>query len=68
MGLFEPAHICENYKTRHSYTLPKEDQKKKKCESRVIYPFNSADISIFSTEISKFCYIKKNRYRLNFDR
>ena len=27
----------------------------------------SADISIFSPEISKFCYIKKYRYRLHFD-
>ena len=27
----------------------------------------SADISIFSLEISKFCYIKKYRYRLHFD-
>ena len=26
----------------------------------------SADISIVSAEISKFCYIKKNRYRLHF--
>ena len=27
---------------------------------------NSADISIFSPEIGKFCYIKKYRYRLRF--
>ena len=26
----------------------------------------SADISIFSSEISKFCYIRKYRYRLHF--
>ena len=28
---------------------------------------SSSDISIFSLEISKFCYIKKYRYRLHFD-
>ena len=27
----------------------------------------SADISIFSPEISKFCYVKKSTYRLDFD-
>ena len=30
------------------------------------HPLSSADISIFSPEISKFCYIKKYRYRLHF--
>ena len=29
-------------------------------------PLNFADISIFSPEISKFCYIKKYGYRLHF--
>ena len=33
----------------------------------VAHPVNSADISIFSPEISKFCYIKKYKYRLRFD-
>ena len=28
---------------------------------------SSADISIFSPKISKFCYIKKSTYRLDFD-
>ena len=31
----------------------------KKYMNHVTNPLNSADISIFSTEISKFCYIKK---------
>ena len=35
--------------------------------NHVTHPFASADISIFSPEISKFCYIKKYRYRLHFD-
>ena len=30
-------------------------------------PVNSADTSIFSPEISKFCYIKKNKHKLHFD-
>ena len=28
---------------------------------------SSADINIFSPEISKFCYMKKYRYRLHID-
>ena len=44
-----------------SYALPKEDPK-----NDVTHALSSADISIFSPEISKFCYIKKYRYRLNF--
>ena len=35
--------------------------------NHVTHPLTSADISIFSQEISKFCYIKKYRYRLHFD-
>ena len=34
--------------------------------NQVTHPLASADISIFSPEISKFCYIKKYRYRLHF--
>ena len=28
------------------------------------HPLSSADISVFSPKISKFCFIKKYRYRL----
>ena len=35
--------------------------------SHVTHSLSSAEISIFSTEISKFCYIKKYSYRLQFD-
>ena len=35
--------------------------------NHVTHPLSSADISIFSPDISKFCYIKKYRYRLHFD-
>ena len=31
------------------------------------HPLSSADISIFSPEITKFSFIKKYRYRLHFD-
>ena len=39
----------------------------KKCINHLTHPLNSANISIFSPEISKFCYIKKCTYRLDFD-
>ena len=48
-----------------SYTLPKEDPKKNM--NHVTNPLISADINIFSPEISKFCFIKKYMYRLHFD-
>ena len=42
-------------------------KKNQKNMNHVTHPFSSADISIFSPEISKFCYIKKCKYRLHFD-
>ena len=35
--------------------------------NHVTHSLISAEISIFSPEINKFCYIKKYRYRLYFD-
>ena len=35
--------------------------------NHVTHPLSSADISNFSMEISKLCYIKKYMYRLHFD-
>ena len=35
--------------------------------NHVELPFNSADISVFLPEDRKLCYIKKYRYRLDFD-
>ena len=46
-----------------SYTLPKEDPKNM---NHLTHPSSSVYISIFSLEISKFCYIKKYGYRLHF--
>ena len=48
-----------------SYILPKEGQKKKKKLRGT--PLEFFWNQPFSTEISKFCYIKKYRYRLQFD-
>ena len=80
MGLFGAAHgwkgqkgsplskICHtsyNAEIWHSYTLLKEDPKK--YMNHVTHPLSYADISIFLPEISKFCYIRKYKYRLHFD-
>ena len=42
-------------------------RRSKKYMNHVTHPLSSADISIFSPEISKFCYIKKCRYRFHFN-
>ena len=41
-------------------------KKTKKYLNHVTHSLSWADISIFSSEISKFCYIRKYRYRLHF--
>ena len=56
-----------NDETWHSYTLPKKEDPKNIPMNYLTHPLSSADITIFSPEISKFCYIKKYRYRLYFD-
>ena len=58
------SYISYNDETLYSYTLTIEDPEI--CESRVTYPFSSGGISVFLPEISKFCCIKKCRYRLHF--
>ena len=81
MGFFGAAHGIEGGgkkaplpKIRHTYsTMMKRGtvipylQKIQKYMSQVTNSLSSAGISIFSLEISKFCYIKKYRYRLHFD-
>ena len=42
-------------------------KKIQKYINHVTHPLSSADISSFSLEIRKFCYIKKYMYRLHFD-
>ena len=63
--LWNLSHISYNDQTWHSYTLPKVDPKNNM--NHVTHSLISAEISIFSPEINKFCYIKKYRYRLYFD-
>ena len=59
--------ICHTYLTmmKPGTVIPYLKKIQKIYESRDI-PLNFADISIFSPETSKFCYIKKYRYRLQF--
>ena len=42
-------------------------RRSKKYMNHMTHHLSSADMSIFSPEISKFCYIKKYRYKLYFD-
>ena len=42
-------------------------RRSEKHMNHLTHPLSSADISIFSPEINKFCYVKKYRYRLYFD-
>ena len=60
--------ICHTHPTmmKLGTVIPYLKKIQKIYESRDT-PLSSADISIFSPEISKFCYIKKYRYRLDFD-
>ena len=60
-----PSLKCLTYPTMMTLgtvTLTKKDQKI--YINHVTCHLNSADISIFSLKISKFCYTKKYRYRL----
>ena len=66
-----PIHkICHTYPKMVKlcgYTLAKEIFiLAKKYVNHVTHSMDSADISIFSSEILKFCYIKKCRNRLHF--
>ena len=61
--------FCHRYPTmmKLGTVIPYLKKRFKKYMNHVIQPLSSAEISIFSPEISKFCYIKKYRYRLHFD-
>ena len=68
-GPFSPLpKICHTYPTmmKLGTVIPYLKKVQKIYKSRE-HPLISADISIFSPEISKFYYIKKYRYRLGFD-
>ena len=57
--------ICHTYPTMMklggNYTLPKEETKNYDPHDTPL------EFCIFSLQISKFCYIKKHRYRFYFD-
>ena len=60
--------ICRTYPTMMKLgTVIPHLRKMLKYISHVTHCISSADISIFSPEISKFCYVKKYRYKLHFD-
>ena len=56
------CHIYPAMRKPGSYILPKEGPK----NIWITRHLSSAEISIFSLEISKFCYMKEYRYRLHF--
>ena len=60
--------ICHTYPTmmKLATVIPYPKRIQKIYESRDT-PTDVSDVSIFSPQISKFCYIKKYRYRLYFD-
>ena len=58
------SHISNDDEIWHNYNLPKED--KKIYMNHVTHLLSSAGISIFSSEITIFCYIKKYRHRFHF--
>ena len=80
MGFFGAAHgwrgpkrpplpkICPTYPAMMKLgTVISYPKKIQKYMNHVAQLLSSAGISIFSSEISKFCYIKKYRYRLHID-
>ena len=58
------THIPQWWNLAQLYLTQKRS---KKYINYVTHPLISADISNFSPQISKFCYIKKYIYRLHFD-
>ena len=79
MSIFEAAHgsgdqkgplpkFCHTYPTmmKLGTVTPYLKKIQKIYESRDTHHLTSADISICTSEINKFCYIKKFRYRLHF--
>ena len=60
--------ICHIYPTMMKLgTVVHYVKKIQKYINHMTYPITSADISIFSREISNFCYVKNYRHRLHFN-
>ena len=62
LSLKSVTHILQWWNLAQLYHT---QRRSKKFMNHVRHPLNSAGISIFSSEIRKFCYIKKQRYRLH---
>ena len=59
--------LCHTYPTIMKLgTIISYLKKTQKYMNHVTHLLSSAGISIFSSEIGKFCYIKKYRYELHF--
>ena len=63
-SLKSATHILQWWNLAQFYLT---QRRSKKYMNHVTHLLSSADISIFSPEISKICYIKKCRYRLYCD-
>ena len=58
--------ICHTYSTMIKLgTVIPYLKKSNKYMNHMTHPLSSADISIFSPEISKFCHIKKHRHAVD---
>ena len=57
------THILQRWNLEQIYLTYRRPQK---YMNHLTHPLSSADISIFSSEIRKFCNIRKYKYRLNF--
>ena len=68
----DPPHllkICYTYPTMKKLgTVMLYLRKIQKYINQVTHSLISTDVSIYLLEISNFCYIKKYRYRLHFDK
>ena len=82
MGFFGAAHGCGGAGPKSPHSLKSvthipqwwhwaqlylTQRRSIKYMNHVTHPLSSGDISIFSLEINKFCYIKKYRYTRYFD-
>ena len=64
LSLNSVAQILQSWNLEKLYHT---QRRSKKYMNHLTEHLSSAEISIFSPEISKFCFIKKYRYRLHFD-
>ena len=64
---FPLSKICHTYPTMMKLSTVLPDLRRiQKYMNHMTHPLSSAEISIFSLKISKFCFIKKYRCRFHF--